>query len=484
MEDIMMEDQLMAEQESRGWLRDFLIVLFKHKTKIIAIFLSTVVIVTIGTFLLPRVYEAKSTLMVKMGREYIYRPEVGDKAANVQVNQDEMIDSEVTILTSRDLAENVITTLKVETIYPELAKKPLEDAITLFQKKLSVEREKKSSMISITFQHKDPRIAARAVNLLVDLYRVKHLQIYSGADSSFLDKQLNTYDQKLKESANNLEAFKQKNGVFSLDEQRSLLLKQRSELDTDLKNSINNVEALQKRLVSLKGLKRGVAADSSLYTPSDQDKVIEEGKSKLFSLQMEEQELLKKYREENRLVQNVRNEIKMLKKFLAEQDPTMSGKAGKGNSVYLEMEKERVKAEADLSAERARLVITKGQVAQLDGELQALDRRENELQGLKRETAIMEKNYQTYAQKSEEARISDDMNRSKLANVSIVQTATVPEYPVKSNRLRKIALGIAFGAAAALGLAFFSEFTSQVLSTPESVEKRLGLPVLVTIERK
>jgi uncharacterized protein involved in exopolysaccharide biosynthesis len=96
----------------------------------------------------------------------------------------------------------------------------------------------------------------------------------------------------------------------------------------------------------------------------------------------------------------------------------------------------------------------------------------------------MEKNYQTYTEKSEEARISDDMNRSKMANVSVIQSAAVPAKPVKPKKLLNVLLGIVLGAVSGLGFAFFSEYTSQVFSTPESVERRLGLPVLATIAHK
>jgi polysaccharide biosynthesis protein PslE len=485
-----MENQYMPAQETQGNLRDFLTVLFKHKSRIITIFLSTVTTVTVGTFLLSPVYEAKSSLLVKIGRENIYRPEVGDRSPVVSINPEEVVNTEINILTSRDLIEKMITTLKIENIYPDLIDPvlshttSLDAAIMKFSKNLSAEGLKKSNVIEVTFKHKDPRIAARAVNLLVEYYRVKHLQVYSGTESSFLDKQLATYDQKLKQSANNLEGFKQKNQVYSLDEQRSLLLKQRTELDTTLKNSINTVDELQKRLASLKGLKQGVAADSSLYTMSELDKIIVDARSRLLSLQLEEQDLLKKYKEENRLVQHVRNEIRMVKGFLADQEQTIGGKVKTGNLVYQEVQKELVKTEADLNAQRAKADTLKQQVGQLDGELRSLELRDKELQGLKRDYSITEKNYQTYTEKTEEARISDDMNRNKLANVSVIQAATAPAKPIKPKKLLNIVLGIVLGAVSGLGFAFFSEYTSQVFSTPESAERRLGLPVLVTIARK
>ena len=150
------------------------------------------------------------------------------------LNQEEVTNSEIQILRNRDLIEKVITTLRLERIYPELLinspanVKPMDAAIAQFEKHLKVEGVKKSNVIQVSFQHKDPQVAAAAVNLLVEFFKEKHLQVFSDPKSSFLETQLMTYDQKLRVSENTLQAFKQKTGVFSLDEQRTLLLEQRS----------------------------------------------------------------------------------------------------------------------------------------------------------------------------------------------------------------------------------------------------------------
>lgn len=292
-------------QEETTTLRDFLTVLFKHKTKIVVVFLATVITVTIGTFLMSPVYEAKSTLLVKIGRENIYRPEVGDKSPVISVNQEEVVNSEINILTSRDLIEKVITALKIENIYPEVLETswlqdiglstkmtPLQAAVLKFQKALVAEGIKKSSVIEVSFQHKNPQIAAKAVNMLADFYKEKHLEVYSSPQSSFLEKQLGTYDQKLKQSENDLEAFKQKNQVFSLDEQRSLLLKQSMELDTNLKNTNDSIEELKKKLASLQSQMNVISADKDQYTQTERDKIIVEARAKLLTLQLKEKELL------------------------------------------------------------------------------------------------------------------------------------------------------------------------------------------------
>ena len=111
-------------------------------------------------------------------------------------------------------------------------------------------------MINVSFKHKNPRLAAQVVNLLLDYYKEKHLQVYSDPKSSFLEEQLGEYSQKLKTSEDALQAFKQTQGVYSLDEQRNLMLKQRMELDTVFKGTQNNIRELQERSLSLKSQAR------------------------------------------------------------------------------------------------------------------------------------------------------------------------------------------------------------------------------------
>ena len=487
-----MERYVPIEPERQaGGLRDFLTILFKHRSKVWVIFLATVLTVTVGSFLIPPTYEAKSSLMVKLGREYVTRPEVGNaQSFLLSLNQEEVVNSEIQILSSRELIEKVLTTLTVETVYPDLVKSPpsrmtpLQAAILDFEKKLTVEGIKKSNVIEVAFQHKDPRVAARAVNLLVDLHKEKHLQVFSDPQSSFLEKQLAEFDQKLKQSESRMETFKQKNRVFSLEEQRSLLLKQRMELDTSLKTTKNQVDELQKKLSSLKSQQQERTGTKSLYTLSERDRIIVEARSRLLSLQLQEQDLLKQYQEDNRLVQNTRKEIQLVQEFLKEQETEIDGKVRTGNPVYQEVEKETIKTRADLSSQNAKAAALAKQLGNLENEIKSFDLLENEFQTLKREVASNEKNYRTYLERLEEARISEDMNRKKIANISVIQAAAVPAKPIKPKKGLNILLGMILGAVSGLGFAFFSEYTSESFSTPGIAEKELALPVLTTIPHR
>ena len=73
------------------------------------------------------------------------------------------------------------------------------------------------------------------------------------------------------------------------------------------------------------------------------------------------------------------------------------------------------------------------------------------------------------------------MNRQKMANISVIELAVEPSVPIKPNRKLRVLLGVVLGGVAAVGFAFFSEYVSQGLSTPESAERRLRIPVLASL---
>jgi uncharacterized protein involved in exopolysaccharide biosynthesis len=343
---------------------------------------------------------------------------------------------------------------------------------------------RKSNVIVVTYQHKDPKVAARAVNLLVEAFEEKHLALHSDPQSSFIGTQLASFDKKLKDSESDLQAFQQVNKVFSLEEQRSLLLKQRMDLDTSYKVARNNVSELTNKISSINGQLKYISKNNARYTPNEREKIITDARSKQLELQLKVQDLRRKYNDNNRLVLDAKKEVELVNQFLKEQEEGISGKVKMSNPVYQNMEMDLFRAEGELNSQKARAEAVKVQLDQLDKEIALLDMNENKLQNMKREIAINEKNYKTYADRQEEARISEAMNRQKLSNISVIQTAVVPAKPVKQNRKIKLLVGTLLGLFAGFAFAYVSETTAETFLSPESAEKYLELPVLLTVPSK
>jgi uncharacterized protein involved in exopolysaccharide biosynthesis len=111
-----------APEFVRSSLRDFLHVIFKRKTQILLFFLATFCTVAVGTFIVNPIYQATAQILVKIGRENLYMPTVPTSGNNpvINLNHEEQLNSEIEILKSPTLAEEVVKALGPGTIYQGL----------------------------------------------------------------------------------------------------------------------------------------------------------------------------------------------------------------------------------------------------------------------------------------------------------------------------------------------------------------------------
>jgi uncharacterized protein involved in exopolysaccharide biosynthesis len=471
------------ENEAYGTLRDSFFIIFKHRVKIIIIFLTIVLTVTIGTFLVSPTYEAFSQILVKFGRENIYTPTAtGSQVLIDTSSKEDRINSEVEIIKGRNLIEKVITELGIKNIYPYLNEKPLtsgssskkissfEKAISLFQTKLEVEPITKSDIIEIKFQHGNPVIAAQVVNKLIDAYLEHHITVYKQSQNyNFFDDQVKLLEKKLKDSEDELEAFKYQNNISSLTEQKTVLLNQISNMELELAKTrseisekIGKIQALNKYLSEPSAkIELGQETDFNPYSVSNI-------RGRIADLKLKEQELLTKYNEQSQLVANVRQEIEKANQLLDKEERIYHDKAVKS-------------VNDDLNALRSKGESQKQHLSQYQQELNRIKSVEMRVNELERQTKLNEDSYLLYVKKTEESRISNAMDNQKIANISVVQPALPLFKPVKPKKALNIILSIILGAFSGLGTAFFIEYFSHTFNKKEDVEKRLGIPVLASI---
>jgi uncharacterized protein involved in exopolysaccharide biosynthesis len=446
-------------------IRDFLTILFKHKWKILISFVVILCVTAVVGFYTPRLFIAKAVVMVKFGREFIQVSEVGD-AKPQNLNQEAIIRTEMQILTSRDLIERVINIVGIEQLYPELKtpSAPLqvlrEMAVLKFRENIFINQVKGSNLIEVYFRNGNPWVAAKVTNAMLEFFKEKHLQVFSDTKSSFLEAQLKEYEEKLRKSEKSVQAFKQKNQVFSLDEQRTLLLTQRAEIEAALKSEGIKVKELERTLNFLKDRK-------NVYT----DSTVTELTSKLNGMEQKEQELSLKFYDNSTVMKNHRKEMQIVREQLRKHEEQVRSA-------------EMIKIQAELEPQRVKVAGLQARFNEVDRELRHIDSRSGELRDLKREASVNENNYQIYLKKSEEARISEDLDRRKMTNISIIERATVPVTPVKSNKKKVFGIGAFLSVIVSLGLAYLAEYLPQCLTTPSMAERKLGAPILVSIAQK
>ncbi len=193
--------------------------------------------------------------MVTQGREYSRPNLANNEQAPVRYGLEQIIGSETAILGSNDVKDMAIERIGATRIYPDLVRVP--DGVNLFdvtrvemERNLGIEKSKSSNIIKVSFQNENPETAALVVNQLVDAYIEKRLQVLnSEKPKQFLEKKVNEYQQRLRESEDKLEAFRQQHQVFALDEQKQMFIQQRSNLDNAIKAAQTQSKELQQKLV-------------------------------------------------------------------------------------------------------------------------------------------------------------------------------------------------------------------------------------------
>ena len=475
-----------------GNARDILTALFKQKYVILAVFALIFGGVAFWVYTSETLYEARASLILKFGREHIVRPEVGNSQYS-RFNPEAVVQSELSILTSRDLAKRVVKALGAHTIYPKIWKSPpknpdraAEAAAGILLFRLLPEHVKDSNVIKLSFLHPDPTMSATVLNTLIEFLKEKHLQVFSDPKASFLTKQLQDYQDQLERSEGKLQAFKHKHDLSSpLVEQQSRLLDQRARLDSDYKTIKNQLQGLEGKIASLDTQMKTILETIPVSTVEEGGN-LEKAKADLFALKREEQKLLTKYTETSFPVLNLRKEIALVEQFiLAQQKRERAATIASGKkAMYSQLEREQLKAVSDSTTLQASGRVIALQIEDLDKKIFRLDELNKELIVLERQRSADEQNYQLYLKKVEEAKVSEEMDRLKMSNISVIQPAEVPRKPAGRTPTFKLILGTILGLVMGFGVGFILEYLQGSYTRPDQAADDLGLPILASFSQK
>ena len=466
-------------------LRDLLCIVFKYKGTILTVFLTVVMTVTVLSLLEAPKYEAISKILIKYGRENIYTPTSpasGSSPMFMDISREERLNSEVEMLRGLNLAAMVLSDLGVEKVYPGLLKKPLfsfktaanlspvDRAVPLFEKNLIVEVVTKSNIIEIHFQHGDPVIAAQVVNKLVDVYREHHINVYKeSGEYAFFEEQVNLYQKKLKESEEQLNQFKSTNNITELQEQKRVLLQQISEIEMDLARANGEINENAGKIRALNAPHATALETAAMGQETDFNPyAISNLRNKISELKLQEEKLLINYNEQSIAVVNIRKEIAKAQQLLDKEEKIYHKKAVASITQ-------------NLSSLKAKETGQQQNLKKYREDLSRINSCEMRLGELERQKKLNEDNYQLYAKKMEEARISNVMDNLKIANISIVEPAQPPVNPLDSKIILKIVLSIILGLLLGLVMAFSIEYFNHTFNSREDIEKHLDLPVLAAI---
>ena len=478
------------QQPSSLKFNDILFIFLRHKWMILVCALLGIGGAAAFYFLFPPVYESKAKLLVRyvVDRSTVDNLDSSAKPAGAQA--DNLMNSEVEILTSLDLATQVADAVGIKRILGGSQGEATKDeAARALSKGLSVTSLKGSNIISLSYKNRDPQLATLVLDQLVKFYFDKHLEIHRSVGSfDLVSRQTAQLRTELSRTEEELQKMKETAGITSPTEDTSAVATELTKTQEELDSAETELASQQARVRELEEWNTGAAikpaADNG--TPQPSAAVIEEYRSlvsRVAQLRQTETELLSRYTAQNRTVkvkqaqieelENQRREIEQkYPNILASVPSTTSGDG----------------ARPDLVSERARLVGIQAQTEMLKSRLSTLKNRAKVLaeygpriEQLERTKGVQEGNYKYLAASLEKARIDETLDPTRMPNISVVQT---PSPAVKASEgLGKIALGIgAGGLLLGITMASLIELVlDRTVKRSHELETRLRVPLLLTI---
>ena len=480
-------------------LGDIYYVIFRHKWKISIISALGLLAAGVLPFVTPRLYQSEAKIFIRYVLENKSPGGMAGGATSITSPNEGgggIINSEIEILTSLDLAQQV-----AESIGPEkvLAKagggKDRNGAAGLIQANLVV-LPAKSSVITIRFQHPDPAMVQPVLNELVEAYFKRHAEVHRavGVFDDFLTQETDQLRSRLVQTENALRAAKTNAGVISLEDAKKSYSEQLSKIrleifaaEAEMAERQASVGEMEK-LFSTQPLTTTNAVAQSNFTVVPPAKIKEYRRlaGLLDMLTRREMDLSVWATASNNLVKSVQEQISGIEKLKVQLEIEHPGLLGVATSEAGPRARD---PQMDLAMERSRLAaiaykirVLTNQLAQVRREAGAVEVVEGSITELQRKKELEEASYKNFSISLEQARIDAALGAGRVANISKIQAPTPPRPASKLNKMMAmVALG---SIAAAVALAFLIEmFVDRSVRRPSEIQTHLNLPLFLSIPR-
>lgn len=493
------------------------------------VFASIYAGIAIMTFLSQEVYRSEAQLLVRLGRENLaVDPSVSGPTLYPSRDRENEVNSELAILRSRAIAEDVVRTLGVDALLempdetssvnppvPEMRSAqqelralrrevrkreaggagllialdlanpltPEEKAIKTVMKNTTVAAESKTDILSVTYDAASPSLAQRALAAILDSFQEHHIRIHATqASPGFFEEQTRQYQAALEDSQQKLASFREEHGITSLEQQKVVLLQHVSGLEARLADARAEISASENRIASMKKALEGREKVTELSRTTGRTNYAADAlKERLLELKLQETDLASRYPDSHRPLVDIRKQVKEAQAALDREKETHTEVTTGIDTSFQELHLTLENEEAQLASHEGRAGVLEGELAVQKEALTRLASKETALRTLEREVDLAEKDYKDYRESLQRARISNAMDLDSVSNVSVVQPATLPMGPVKPNKPLNLALGLFLALFAALSAGMTFEYFDDSLNSPEQVEKWVGVPVLATV---
>jgi uncharacterized protein involved in exopolysaccharide biosynthesis len=449
---------------------------------ILAVAVLAVLVAAIVQILTKPVYESRASLLVRFGREYAYRPEVGEGWNWTPSSLDTMVNTEVRILAADDLKRRVAEAIGPAVLYPQLAddqpsmlerltawardalgapgrppRSALDEAAARLDRDLSITAAREADIIDLSYRNADPAVATRVLQLLLAEAQAKRRALYAEVDPEVIAAQLAGLRAGIAQAEAALLAFQQSNQLYDLEEQLAATAKERGDQGAAVAASGQQIAALQSAVAAVEDRLRKLLGDPGLYSAAEPEPV-RQAEQRLLDREVADAALMAGAPDTSYLATLLRSEEERLRDQIEQlRNPRIQSLSADDQTAYRQLAADR----NELRAALARLAVQRtDQQRRLDAAsqrlatLQALKPRLDDLQN---QLARARAAYDGFAAKAADRGATAELDRAGVDNLRVVEAAGPPASPAGSGASLRIAVAGLLGALAGCAIALWRE---------------------------
>jgi uncharacterized protein involved in exopolysaccharide biosynthesis len=399
--------------------------------------------------------------------------------------REEDLNSEAELLKGDDLLREVVIQAG---LVPAGSNDPVAIARALrkLQKKLDVSPVAKTDLISVSYQSSDPEQSRRVLTTLESLYLAKQRNVrVNDYQVNFFEQQVGIQRNALATAQAKLLDFTQMNGVVSASLQRDLTVTHMEDLNQEQLQTSAEMANLQGRV---KTLTAQLAAEpervSTESKVSDNPQLLQQLKASLLALQLKRAELLNKYDEHYRLVQDVDREIATAQRMIDDQaNALVRENSSNVNPIHQALETELEQATAQLTGLRNKQAQLSRSTADLEHSAENLVAKDSQQQVLLLDAKTAQNQYQLYVDKLAQARMTHSLDKNGILNVVVAQEPVTPALP-QNSILGSLCVALFTGLLLSFGGAYLLDVFDPTIRNARELGEVLDAPVLAEFGRE
>jgi polysaccharide biosynthesis transport protein len=339
-----------------------------------------------------------------------------------------------------------------------LEERKLDNLVKAFNVALSTSPIRNSRLVDVSFESRDPKLAALVVNRLAEEYIDMNFDTKYNATSTateFLHRKMADMKSAVEKSEEELVRFSQQHDIYEISDKENVILQKLSDLNSALTSA--QADRIQKE--SVWNIVRQTAPDT--FPEVLRNELIKGLETNLAGLRVQQAKLEASF-----------------KPGWPELDQVKGQVAEAEEQLKLERQKaiRNVETEYRTAGQREKLLTQ----ALADQKAQANDFNRNSIQYniIKRQVDTEKQLYDGLLQRMKEAGVSAGL---KSNNIHVVDPARPSQSPYRPNKPLNLSIGLFVGLMLGLGLAFFFEHLDSSIKTPDDIDRFIKLPSLGVI---